>query len=180
MWLIIDTLLIAPAIRPFQRTAVEKLKATHLSGIENDPFEISVSSGESYPDILVTVSSLRGNTDFCKFNKIMTDSCKKRPSFVTFETRALGIPLQVSTEEIQRKLSSHVEDIVKDKRNYGEVLYDDTSQLAWDIYEAIWTYAWSIPEVISFLARNPLSFANPKTRTNFSTSSCVSTLCSTL
>ncbi|CAG8957613.1 hypothetical protein HYFRA_00010480 [Hymenoscyphus fraxineus] len=123
--------------RPYQSSFLTgQLQANQVATVDDSQFEINVSSGPNYPPISITVQVLRGNKEFFKFKKIMTDS-NKDSRFVSFDTRPLGIPEQFSTQKIQHRLLEHIEAIVEGERNYGEVLYDNTSQLTWDVHEAL-------------------------------------------
>lgn len=79
----------------------------------------------------------------------MTD-CSRKSSFVAFDTLPLGIPEQYPTLKLKSKLVQHINAIVDDERNWGEVLYDNTSQLTWDVHEAIWKFYHADPQVSDF------------------------------
>ncbi|CAG8974611.1 hypothetical protein HYALB_00004409 [Hymenoscyphus albidus] len=120
-------------VRPFLKSAIDKLEANEVPVLGCSHIEFAVSSGPDYPDIHLRVHTLRSDSGFFKCDSV-------------FEPLPLRIARQVSIQELKNTLCKHIGDVIRHQRNYGEVVYDNTSQLAWDVHEAIWNYAKSAPE----------------------------------
>jgi hypothetical protein len=139
--------------------------ATKISGFSDSRFTVYLSSGLCYPSISVTVQPFCTKDKsflFCK--SIMTDSTSKKSVF----SESYSPPLSITdfNQDLRSKLSDHIRDIVEGKRNYGEVLYGNTSQLTWDVYEAVRLYYCANPTVTSYLLF--LLLADQSNRTNSS------------
>lgn len=84
---------------------------------------------------------------FLFFKKIVTDGAGKEAIFVQFPSPPLGIT--DFGQDLRDKLTEHIRDIAGGKRNYGEVSYGNTSQLTWDVHEAVRLYQHANPGVTS-------------------------------
>ncbi|RDL40099.1 uncharacterized protein BP5553_00078 [Venustampulla echinocandica] len=126
------------AVRPFQRASIDQLVGKNISGYGDNRFKVSLSSGPCYPPIQVTVGRFR-TKDWCDPNfsavkKIVSVDKSKKLRFVEFYSPPFGIT--DFNQDLEGKLTSHIQVIAKGERNYGEVLYGNTSGLTWDLYEA--------------------------------------------
>ncbi|CAG8957611.1 hypothetical protein HYFRA_00010478 [Hymenoscyphus fraxineus] len=120
-------------VGPFLKSAIDKLEANEVPVLGCSHIEFAVSSGPHYPDIHLRVHTLRSDSGFFKCDSV-------------FEPLPLRIARQVSIQELKNTLCKHIGDVIRHQRYYGEVVYNNTSQLAWDVHEAIWNYAKSAPE----------------------------------
>lgn len=136
-------------MRPFQQASIDQLMAKKISGFNNDQFKVYLSSGPSYSPISVTVHTFRTkDRSFLVFKKIMTEGPSKESStFVEFYSPPLGIT--DFSQDLRGSLTKHIQNIVEGKRDYGEVLYGNTSQLTWDVHEAVRSYQRTNPTVTS-------------------------------
>lgn len=60
------------------------------------------------------------------------------PVLVEFYSPPLGIT--DFTQDLEGKLGNHIQLISEGERNEGEVLYDNTSRLIWEVHEAVRLY----------------------------------------
>jgi hypothetical protein len=132
-------------VRPFQKAAIEQFMAK-ISGFSDSRFKVYVSSGPCYPSISVTVQPFRAKDEsilFCK--SITTDRASKKFAFL----KSYSPPLRITdfNQDLRGKLTGHIRDIVEGERNYGEVIYGNTSKLTWDVYEAVRLYQRANPTV---------------------------------
>jgi hypothetical protein len=125
---------------------MDQLMSEKISGFSNNSFEIMISSGPTYPPISIVVHEFcTSDLSFLAFKKIVTDQVTKVPQFI----KAYAPPLGITdlNQDLEGKLKNHIQKIVEGKRNYGEVVYGDTSQLAWDVFEAVRQYQRANPAV---------------------------------
>ena len=137
------------AIRSFQKESIDRLIADKVSRFSDNRFIVNISSGLSYPPIQLTVHIYyTPDQNFSIFRKIVTDDINKVSTF----TKAYSPPLGITDfgQNLSGKLKNHIQEIIEDKRNYGEVVSGSTSQLVWDIYEAIRLYRNANP-MVSFI-----------------------------
>jgi hypothetical protein len=110
-----------------------------ISGFGSIDYEVSLSSGPSYPPITVTVRAFRTkDPKFSLLKRFMPGSGGAAPFFAEFYSPPLGIT--DFTQDLERKLANHIQRIVEGQRNEREVLYGDTSRLTWDVHEAVRLY----------------------------------------
>jgi hypothetical protein len=137
-------------VRPFKEESISQLMAEKISGFSNNNFKIMISSGPIYPPIPIVVHEFcTSDLSFLAFKKIMTDQVTKVPQFIKVYAPPLGIT--DFNQDLEGKLKSHIQSIVEGKRNYGEVVYGDTSQLTWEVFEAIRQYQRANPAVTLLL-----------------------------
>jgi len=120
--------------------------AEKISGFGNISFTILISSGPIYPPISIVVHEFyTSDPSFLAFKKIVTDQVTKVPQFI----KAYAPPLGITdlSQDLEGKLKIHIRNIIEGKRNYGEVVYGDTSQLSWDVFEAVRRYQYANPAV---------------------------------
>lgn len=133
-------------MRPFKQESIDLVMAEKVSGFSNNSFKIDISSGPTYPPIPIVVHEFcTSDLSFLAFKKIVIDEVTKVPQFVNAYSPPLGI-IDFS-QDLEGKLTSHIQDIIEGKRNYGEVVYGDTSQLTWDVFEAVRRYQRANPAV---------------------------------
>jgi hypothetical protein len=143
-------------VRPFQKASIDRLLAEKVSGFSDNRFEVYISSGPNYTPIQLIVHTFRTpDQSFLVFKKIVTNDVSKVSTF----TKAYSPPLGIFdfNQDLSGKLTNHIREIIEGERNYGEVLYGNTSQLTWDVYEAVRLYQRANPTVASpypfFLSR---------------------------
>jgi len=132
-------------VRPFQKAAIDQFM-TKISGFSDSRFEVYVSSGPCYPSISVTVQPFRAKDESILFCKTV-DGANKKSAFFKSYSPPLGFT--DFNQDLEGKLRDHIRDIIEGERNYGEVLYGNTSQLTWDVYEAVRLYQCANPTVNS-------------------------------
>jgi hypothetical protein len=124
----------------------------NISGYGDRRVEVYLSSGPCYPPIQVTVGRFRTkdlcDPSFSAVKKIVPVGTSKKLSIVEFYSPPFGIT--DFNQDLESKLTNHIQDIAEGKRNYGEVSYGYTSELTWDVYEAVRCYQVANPTVISF------------------------------
>jgi hypothetical protein len=136
------------AVRQFQKAPIDRLMAEKVSGFSDNRFVVYISSGLNYTPIQLTVHTFHTpDQNFLVFKKIITDDVSKVSTF----TKAYSPPLGITdfSQDLSGKLKKHILEIIEDERNYGEVLYGNTSQLTWDVYEAVRLYQHANPTVAS-------------------------------
>jgi hypothetical protein len=117
-------------------------------GFSDNRFEVSISSGPTYTPIQLTVHTFRTpDQSFLVFKKFVTDDVSKVSTFAKAYSPPLGIT--DFSQDLSGKLTNHIREIIEGERNYGEVLYGNTSQLTWDVYEAVRLYQRANPTVAS-------------------------------
>jgi hypothetical protein len=124
--------------------------AEKISWFSDNSFKIMISSGPIYPPIPIVVHEFSASDlNFLAFKKIVTDHVTKIPQFI----RAYAPPLGITdlNQDLEGKLKSHIQKIIEGERNYGEVVYGDTSQLSWDVFEAVRQYQRANPTVTLLL-----------------------------
>lgn len=123
----------------------------NISGYGENRFKVHLSSGPSYPPIQVTVARFRTkdwcDPSFSAVKKIVRVGTRKKLRFVEFYSPPLGIT--DFNQDLDGKLTNHIQGIAESERNYGEVLYGNTSELTWDLYGAVRCYQGTNPTVIS-------------------------------
>jgi hypothetical protein len=135
-------------VRPFQKASIERLVAEKISRFSDEQFEIDLSSGLQYPPIPVIVHKFRPlDRSLLVFKKFGTDKVGQESTFAKAYSPPLGI-LDFS-QDLSSKLISHVLKIIDGERNYGEVSQGNTSQLTWDVYDAVRLYHRANPTVTS-------------------------------
>lgn len=112
--------------------------ASKVAGLGGSPHQIMLSSDFSYPPISINVQVFRVNPEFSYFKKLRLDSRNKEPVFVEVPCPPLGIT--DFSQDLRSKLRKHIQGIIQSERNYGEVLYGNTSQLTWDVLEVVKVY----------------------------------------
>lgn len=133
-------------MRSFQAAAIDRLLANNVSGYSDNHMEVFVSSGTTYPPIKLTVREFVPlKPDFLAFKLYEHDKVNDVSTLKDAWSPPLGIA--DTSQDLSSDLTQHIRDIIKSKRNYGEVVYGSTSQLAWDMYEAIRLYQQANPEV---------------------------------
>jgi hypothetical protein len=133
-------------VRPFQQASIDQLMAQKISGFSNDQFKVYLLSGPNYSPISVTVHTFRTkDRSFLFFKKIMTGGASKESTFVESYSPPLGIA--DFSQDLRGNLTKHIQSIVEGKRDYGEVLYGNTSQLTWDVHEVVRSYYRTNPTV---------------------------------
>jgi hypothetical protein len=111
----------------------------HISGFGSNEYEVCLSSGPSYPPIPVTVQAFRTkDPGFSMLKRFVPDGRGGAPILVEFYSPPLGIT--DFTQDLEGKLRNHIQLIVEGERNEGEVLYDGTSRLTWEVLEAVRLY----------------------------------------
>jgi hypothetical protein len=151
----------------------------NISGYGDSRFKIYLSSGPCYPPIQITVGRFRTkdwcDPSFSAVKKIVPVGTSKKLRIDEFYSPPFGITdfnqdLDGKfNQDLENKLMNHIQNIAKGKRNYGEVLYGNTSELTWDVYEAVRCYQCANPTVISsFLPFFPCLLAKFSTRINCS------------
>lgn len=120
--------------------------AEKVSGFSNNGFRVLISSGPTYPPMSIIVHEFRTpDPGFLVFKEIMVDKGTKIPHFVDTYSPPLGIT--DFSQDVEGKLESHIHSIIENQRNYGEVVYGDTSQLSWDVFEAVRRFQLANPLV---------------------------------
>ncbi|KAH6661963.1 hypothetical protein B0J14DRAFT_687579 [Halenospora varia] len=129
------------AVRPFQKAWIDQVMENKISGYGSSEYKVCLSSGPSYPPILVTVQAFRTkDPSFSVLKKIVPENEGRAPAFVEFYSPPLGIT--DFTQDLDGKLRTHIQGIVGGERNFGEVSYGNTSRLTWDVHEAVRLYQW--------------------------------------
>ncbi len=109
---------------------------------------VFLSSGPTYPAIKIMVHEFAvRDLSFLAFKKFEYDKGNGAPTFKKAYSPPLGIV--DFSQDLSGEMIRHIQEITKAERNYGEVVFGRTSQLAWDMYEAIWLYQQANSNVIS-------------------------------
>jgi hypothetical protein len=138
---------VAPAIRPFLKNSINQLMKEKISGFSNNQFEVYVTSGPTYRAIQVTIHTFHSSDySFLAFKKLVrSDVGNVQPTFIRYYSPPLSI--KDDTQDLRSKLKDHISDIIRGERNFGEVKSGSTSQLSWDVREAVRSYQLVNPKV---------------------------------
>jgi len=120
-----------------------------VSRFSNNRFQVYVSSGPKYSPIQITVHEFyTRDQSFLFFKKVVTDDVSKVSTFIEAYSPPLAIvDLGLVRKDLSGKLTDHIQEIIGGERNYGEVSRGNTSQLTWDVYEAVRLYQRANPTV---------------------------------
>lgn len=118
-----------------------------VSGFSETQFKVTVTSGPFYTPMELNVHTFHTpDESFLAFKKIVKDNLTNAPIFSkTCYSPPLGI--KDFSQDLRGKLIRHISNIIKGKRNEGEVSSGTMSQLTWDVYEAVRHYQAMNPEV---------------------------------
>jgi hypothetical protein len=135
-----------PAVRPFQQASHDKFIREKFSGHNKNGFAVNLSSGPTYPPFRLTVHEFyTTDQDHFFFKMIITDAETSVSKFANAYSPPLGII--DPDQDLKRTLTNHIQSIIEGERNYGEVIWGDTSQLTWEAVEAVRLYQRANPEV---------------------------------
>lgn len=132
-----------------QKPAVGQLFTNQVASFTTNKFNIEVLSGPIYSPIQLTVHEfVPQDTELLVFKKLVISNMNDHSIFQKSYSSPVGVNLRdISIADLSIKLESHIEGIATMKRNYGEVKAGNTSQLTWDVYEAIRLYQLDNPQV---------------------------------
>jgi hypothetical protein len=136
-----------PAVRPFQQALLDKFIREKCAGHNSNAVAVDLSSGPTYPSFRLTVHEFYPTDPSLLFFKtIVADAGTNISKFVNAYSPPLGIIYP--GQNLKSTLMNHIQRIIKGERNYGEVIYGDTSQLTWEVFEAVRLYQRANPEVV--------------------------------
>jgi hypothetical protein len=129
-------------MRCFQTPWINEVIREKISSFTDNAFEIYVSSGKRYPPIQINVHEFSFVDKSLLISKmIKRDKFGNQASFERPVSLPVGlIPSEITSQDILAKLKEHVRDIAASERNYLQMTGSSTSQLSWDVYEAIRSY----------------------------------------
>lgn len=117
-----------------------------ISEFSHTRFKVYLSSGPCYRPMLVNVHTFHTrDSSFGLYRRLVNNEAGSKPKLVKCYSPAIGI--NGFSQDIRGRLIDHIEQIVDGERNYGEVLWGNTSQLVWDVHETIRQYLLSNPKV---------------------------------